>query len=74
MSKYCLYRDRPIGLATAAQQEGNIEGLGCMIFKVWHKCIDCPNCIEMGNEAISHKALGTAGTDMWPNYLKENKL
>ena len=70
MAKYCIYRDRPIGMrATAAQVEDSLEDHGCLIFNVWHKCIGCPNCVEMGDGAAY--TASSAGNDMWPNYLKE---
>ena len=49
MAKYCIYRDRPIGMMAAAQAEDSLEGCGCLIFNVWHKCKGCPNCVEMGD-------------------------
>lgn len=69
MAKYCIYRDRPISMMTAAQTEGCLEDCGCLIFNVWHKCIGCPNCVEMGDSAAY--TASSAGNDMWPNYLKE---
>ena len=73
MTKYCIYRDRQIGLASAAQATENLEGLGCIIFNVWHKCDGCPNCKEMGDNPINHyeSNQASAGIDMWPNYLKD---
>ena len=53
--KYCIYQDRPIvGMVYQGIKTAEVpEWAGCTIFNVEHKCKNCPNLVEMGDEPYS---------------------